>query len=205
VTKYSEAEVRARAAKSLLADPPATWNLSDDDMNERARMIPQGVKHKPAAVLVPIILRKELSVLLTTRTAHLKSHAGQIAFPGGRLEPDETPLQAALREAEEETGLSPNYIEALGHLPGYLTITAFMVTPVVAFVREGFELRAAADEVDEIFEVPLSFLMDHKNCERHARDFQGHTRYYNAYPWNDKYIWGATAGMIRNMAERLYG
>ncbi len=202
---YSENEIRTRASSRLLAEPGEGWDFSDDDMNERARMIPDGVKHKRAAVLIPIIARKIPTVLLTQRTAHLKAHAGQIAFPGGRIEDGETAVEAALRETEEETGLSRVHVEALGFMPGYLTITAFLITPVVALVREGFELQKADDEVDDIFEVPLDFLMDKKNCERHARDWQGITRYYNAYPWNDRYIWGATAGMIKSMAERMYG
>jgi 8-oxo-dGTP pyrophosphatase MutT (NUDIX family) len=202
---YSENEIRARASARLLSQAADGWDFSDDDMNERARMIPDSVKHKRAAVLIPIIAREKPTVLFTQRTAHLKAHAGQIAFPGGRIEEGESAVDAALRETEEETGLSRAHVEALGFMPGYLTITAFLITPVVAWVREGFELQKADDEVDDIFEVPLDFLMNRENCERHARDWQGVTRYYNAYPWNDRYIWGATASMIKSMAERMYG
>jgi mutator protein MutT len=203
--RYSESEIRARAADRLLAAPGEGWDFSDDDMNERAKLIPEGVGHKRAAVLIPIIARATPTVLLTQRTAHLSSHAGQIAFPGGKIEQGETAVEAALRETQEETGLASHHIEALGFLPGYLTITAYLITPVVAWVSEGFQLQKADDEVDEIFEVPLEFLMEDKNRERHGREWQGVTRYYNAYPWQGRYIWGATAGMIKSMAERMYG
>jgi 8-oxo-dGTP pyrophosphatase MutT (NUDIX family) len=204
MTLYSEQALRSRASR-LINVAPLDWNRSDDDMNERARLIPTGVKPKPSAVLIPIIMRDVPSVLLTTRTAQLKSHAGQIAFPGGKLDANETPLAAALREAQEEVGLDERFVEPIGYLDGYLTITAYMIAPVVALVHEGFTLQPAKEEVDDVFEVPLSFLMDVKNCERHSRDWQGVTRHYNAYPWQDRYIWGATAGIIRNMAERMYG
>jgi mutator protein MutT len=203
--RYSESEIRARASKHLLVSPGEGWDFSDDDMNERARMIPEGVAHKRAAVLIPIIARPSPTVLLTQRTAHLSSHAGQIAFPGGKIEQGESAVEAALRETQEETGLAAHHVEALGFLPGYLTITAYLITPVVAWVSEGFQLQKADDEVDEIFEVPLEFLMENKNRERHGREWQGVTRYYNAYPWQGRYIWGATAGMIKSMSERMYG
>jgi mutator protein MutT len=203
--RYSESEVRSRAAANLLAAPGEGWDFSDDDMNERAKLIPEGVAHKRAAVLIPIIARATPTVLLTQRTAHLSSHAGQIAFPGGKIEQGETAVEAALRETQEETGLAAHHVEALGFLPGYLTITAYLITPVVAWVSEGFQLQKADDEVDEIFEVPLEFLMEDKNRQRHGREWQGVTRYYNAYPWQGRYIWGATAGMIKSMSERMYG
>jgi 8-oxo-dGTP pyrophosphatase MutT (NUDIX family) len=121
-----------RARSGLLAEPPAAWDASDDDMNMKARMIPDGIQPKLASVLVPLVCRGEdLHVLLTQRTAHLSKHPGQIAFPGGRRDDGETPLQAALRETQEETGIDPRYVTPLGYLDGYLTVTGYLVNPVV--------------------------------------------------------------------------
>ena len=197
-------DFQARAKAGLRAEPPTGWNRSDDDMNDRARMIPDGVVTKPAAVLVPIVLRAEPMVLLTQRHADLSKHAGQIAFPGGRLDAGETALQAALRETFEETGLAPEFVQPLGYLDGYLTITHYIVTPVVALVREGFSLQAAPQEVDDIFEVPLSFLMNVQNRQTQSREWKGMTRHFYVFPHGDRYIWGATAGMIKNLYDRLY-
>jgi 8-oxo-dGTP pyrophosphatase MutT (NUDIX family) len=180
------------------------WNRSDDDMNERARMIPNGVIPRPAAVLVPIVMRQEPMVLLTQRQEHLKKHGGQIAFPGGRVDQGESALEAALREADEETGLHSSFIQPIGFGDGFLTITQYLVTPVVALVKECFVLKVQHDEVAEIFEVPLSFLMDKENCQKQGREFKGLVRYFYVYPFGERYIWGATAGMIRNLYDRLY-
>lgn len=201
---FNFADFKSRARSHLLPAPPQNWNRSDDDMNDRARMIPEGVKTKPAAVLIAIIMRTEPTVLLTQRHADLSNHAGQIAFPGGRTDENETALDAALREASEEIGLNQDFITPLGYLDGYLTITQYMVTPVVALVREGFSLRAQPDEVDDIFEVPLSFLMDSQNRQTQSREWKGMTRHFYVYPHGDRYIWGATAGMIKNLHDRLY-
>ncbi|MFO1034678.1 MAG: CoA pyrophosphatase [Hyphomicrobiales bacterium] len=199
-------DFRARAARRLLREPPASWDRSDDDMNQKARMIPEGVQPRQASVLVPVVMRPQgLTMLLTQRTEHLSKHAGQIAFPGGRREAGESALETALRETEEETGLARSFVEPIGFLDGYLTVTQFLVTPVVALVREGFSLKPDPNEVADVFEVPLAFLMQAANCERHAREFRGATRHYYVYPWQNRYIWGATAGMIRNMGDRLYG
>lgn len=194
--------VRARAR--LLPQPAATWDYSDDDMNAKARMIPVGVKPKPAAVLVPIILRDEPMVLLTQRHAGLSQHAGQIAFPGGRIDDGESPLQAALREAREEVGLVPSSVNWIGYLPSYLTVTAYQVVPVVALLEPGFELVLQSDEVDEAFEVPLAFLMTPENCQRQSREWQGMMRHYYVYQFANRHIWGATAGMIRSLHDSLY-
>lgn len=160
---------------------------------------------RPASVLVPIVQRpRELMVLLTRRTAHLKSHSGQIAFPGGRAEPhDASPEATALREAQEEIGLAPRHVEVLGKLSDYHTRTDFRVTPVVALVAPQFELRLDAHEVDEAFEVPLSFLLDPAHHERHWREFQGRRVGYFAIPYRDYYIWGATAAMLVNLYRFL--
>jgi 8-oxo-dGTP pyrophosphatase MutT (NUDIX family) len=205
MNEFSFSDFQNRAQSRLLKDAPNGWNRSDDDMNARAKMIPEGVVTRPAAVLVAIICRDIPTVLLTQRTAHMSKHAGQIAFPGGRLEEGETAVAAALREAEEETGLAPHYVDTIGYLDGYLTVTGFVVTPVVAWVREGFTLQPQATEVDDVFEVPLSFLMDKSNLKVHDRDFKGIQRHYYVYPYRERYIWGATAGMLKNLSDKLYG
>jgi len=160
---------------------------------------------RPASVLVPIVQRpEELRVLFTRRTAHLRDHSGQISFPGGRAEAhDASPEATALREAEEEIGLDPRQVELLGKLSDYHTRTDFRVTPVVGLVSTPFELRLDAHEVDEAFEVPLSFLLDPANHQRHAREFQGRQVHYFAIPWQEYYIWGATAGMLVNLYRFL--
>ena len=201
---FSFEDFLARAKAQLLNQPAVTWDRSDDDLNAKARMIPEGVKPKQAAVLVPIVRHNEPTVLLTQRHAGLSKHAGQIAFPGGRTDEGETPFHAALREAQEEVGLESQHVQLLGYLPSYLTVTAYQVAPVVALVEPGFTLHLQRDEVDEAFEVPLSFLMNLENCRRHAREWQGVARHYSAYQFGDRHIWGATAGMIRSLHEQLY-
>jgi len=161
----------------------------------------------PAAVLVGIVDQPSgLTVLLTQRTAHLSDHAGQIAFPGGRLEPgDADAIAAALREAEEEVGLPASHVEVIGRLDTYVTGTGFEVTPVVGFIRTPYPVRPDPFEVAEIFEVPLDFLIDPKNLERGTREWRGTTRSYYALPYQQRYIWGATAGILVNLAEVLRG
>lgn len=158
-----------------------------------------------ASVLFPIVLREdEPTVLLTQRTDHLRDHAGQISFPGGRAEEDDSsPEHTALREAEEEIGLSPCHVEIVGFLPEYRTVTGYRITPVVAFLTPPFELRPDPSEVAEVFEVPLSFLIDPANHERHSREYQGETRYFFAMPYGRYFIWGATAGIIVTLARAL--
>jgi 8-oxo-dGTP pyrophosphatase MutT (NUDIX family) len=194
----------SRAQTLLRPDAPLSWDRSDDDMNAKARMIPVGVVPKAAAVLIGIFDGASgPSVLLTQRKATLSKHAGQIAFPGGRLDVGETPLQAALREAEEETGLDRQFVEPLGYLDGYLTVTGYFVVPVVARILPGYSLVAQVDEVDEIFDVPLDFLMTASNRETHAREWNGLQRQYFVYPYEKRFIWGATAGMIKNLSDRF--
>lgn len=160
---------------------------------------------KAAAVLVPIVTRPdELTVLFTRRTAHLRSHSGQISFPGGRIEEGDASEQAAaLRETQEEIGIAGSSIEVIGRLADYHTRTGFRVTPVVGLVAVPFALRVDAREVDEVFEVPLSFLLDPANHQKHSREFQGRQREYYAIPYLEHYIWGATAGMLVNFYRHL--
>jgi 8-oxo-dGTP pyrophosphatase MutT (NUDIX family) len=154
-----------------------------------------------AAVLVPIVNRPGgATVLLTRRTDHLADHAGQISFPGGRAEPEDPgPACTALREAEEEVGLTPRHVEVIGVLPDYWTVTGYRVTPVVAWVEPPFILTPDRFEVAETFEVPLDFLMDPARHERHSYDYQGSRRSYIAVPYEGRFIWGATAAILVNL------
>lgn len=160
----------------------------------------------PASVLVPLVEREGgLTVLLTRRTAHLTDHPGQISFPGGRAEAfDDSPVDTALRETEEEIGLHRRHIEVLGVLPDYLTGTGYRVTPVVGLVVPPFTVEADPHEVAEIFEVPLAFLMDGANHQRLSFDLpEGGRRSFYAMPYRDYFVWGATAGMLRNLFHFL--
>ncbi len=162
----------------------------------------------PAAVLIAIVLRAQPTVLLTQRTPYLSTHSGQIAFPGGKVdESDHDATAAALREAEEEVGLPTSHVEVLGQLPIYTTGSSFLITPVVALVRPGFELRPNAFEVAEVFEVPLAFLMNPANHRHHNVHWQGAERHWLSMPYLDagveRFVWGATAGMLRNFYRFL--
>jgi len=161
----------------------------------------------PAAVLVPLVRREEeLTVLLTPRTAHLSHHAGQVAFPGGRIEPsDPDPVHAALREAEEEVGLPYDHVSVIGRLDTYITGTGYEITPVVGLVRAPYPVRPDPEEVADVFEVPLAFVLDPANHERHSREVKGRVRAFFVLPYPGRYIWGATAGMLVNLAEVLSG
>lgn len=158
-----------------------------------------------AAVLIPVIDHPAgLTVLFTQRTTHLKSHAGQVSFPGGRVEPGDASAEfTALREAEEEIGLSAGRVEILGRLPDYRTRTGFRVTPVIGLVTPPLELEPDAREVAEVFEVPLAFLLDPNNRQRRTREFQGTTVGYYVFEYEDRVIWGATAGMLVNLYRML--
>jgi 8-oxo-dGTP pyrophosphatase MutT (NUDIX family) len=177
----------------------------DHDLNPAS--FPGAAKtFKPAAVLVPIVMRDaEPSVILTRRASHLNNHAGQISFPGGRAEDhDGTAVDTALRESEEEIGLAPRLVEVIGALSTYVTVTQYSVIPVVGLVEPTFDLQAQVSEVAEIFEVPLRFLLDRTNHQKHSGFHNGVERFWYAMPYNDYYIWGATAGMIKDLSERSY-
>lgn len=200
---------RARARLTLdvptaLNDHAAPGRRGDLDLDpslwERAGV----AATRPAAVLIPVVDRPEPTVLLTQRT-ELPSHPGQIAFPGGKIEPlDVTPADAALREAEEEIGLSRASIEPIGYLDLYLTFSGYRILPTVARVRPPYRLVINEAEVADAFEVPLAFLMDAQNHALHSRDWKGVTRKYYAMPFGERYIWGVTAGILRNLYERIY-
>lgn len=166
---------------------------------------PPGHPLTPAAVLVPLVDRPNgFTVLLTQRTQHLTDHAGQISFPGGRIEAsDADAFDAALRETEEEVGLPRSYVEIIGRLDTYVTGTGYEITPAVGFVRVPYPMNADPFEVAEIFEVPLSFIVDPANHQRQSREARGRTRTFFVLPYENRYIWGATAGMLVNLAEIL--
>lgn len=160
---------------------------------------------REAAVLVPLVEHAGgATVIFTQRTAHLTAHAGQISFPGGRMEPfDGSPEETALRETEEEIGLSREHVEIIGRLDTYVTRTGFRVTPVVGVVRPPFRLTPDPTEVAEVFEVPLAFILDPSNPQRHSREFQGAKRFFYVFPYQHRFIWGATAGMLVNLRDVL--
>ncbi len=194
------ARVRLLASPPLLNEPQSP---GDDDLNPGLGKFPSGLRH--AAVLVPVVARTPLTILLTARTEHLPAHPGQIAFPGGKVEThDAGPLAAALRETREEIALDEAFIDPLGYLAPYRTGTGYIITPSVALVRPGFRLTANPEEVAEIFEVPFAFLMNEANHEVHSRVWSGAERRFYAMPYGERYIWGATAGIIRTLYRRLF-
>lgn len=206
IHRFDEDEFRSLAPLRLHGAPPEIPSRSDDDLNPEVPVIPRQEEPRPAAVLVPLVPRDgSLNMLLTERQPHMRQHAGQVAFPGGRIDgTDLGPIAAALRETEEETGILPGFVEPLGFLDTYLTSTNYRVVPVVGIVRPGFTVIPQTHEVADVFEVPLTFLMNPEHHERHSRDWQGRLRYYYAMPWQGRYIWGATAGMIRNLYSLMY-
>ncbi|MDN2579405.1 CoA pyrophosphatase [Aquibium sp. ELW1220] len=200
---FSAEDFRRRAARE---QAPHAVEFGDHVLNPTIAHLIRPTLLRDAAVLVPVVDRGlDATLLLTKRTEKLRSHSGQIAFPGGRIDPeDETPVHAALREAEEEIGLDASFIDVVGRMPDYVTGSGYRIAPVLAVVRPGFLLTINADEVDDAFEVPLSFLMDPVNHRRESRVWQDQERFFYTMPHGERYIWGVTAGIIRTLWERLY-
>ena len=199
-----------RDIEHRLGNPPADMTARDTgdhilnpDMGPYARW---SGPPREAAVLIPIVPTEHgHGVILTQRTAHLKSHAGQIAFPGGKIDgTDAGAVEAALREADEEIGLNPGDVRQIGVLAPYLTGSGYRVTPVVAYVTHPGDLKPNPDEVEEVFDVPLGFLMNSANHQKLSRVWQGKRRYFYAMPYGERYIWGVTAGIIRSMYETVF-
>lgn len=200
-----------RAAQHLRREPPGILDpkgnpCGDHELEMDGRPFVMAALPKPAAVLVPVVMHEdEATVLFTERASHLRDHSGQIAFPGGKIDADEaSPLDTALREAEEEIGLDRSFVRPVGFLDSYLSSSGYIVFPVVGLVTPRFSLTLNTTEVADAFEVPLSFLMDPANHEIHAREWKGHIRQYYAMPFRERYIWGVTAGILRNLYVRLY-
>jgi 8-oxo-dGTP pyrophosphatase MutT (NUDIX family) len=187
---------RLRAALETQHDPILlTGDFHDFDPDEITR---------PAAVLIPVTDRADPGVILTVRNANMRRHAGQIAFPGGRIDPeDDGPVDAALREAEEEIALPRSAVQVIGTGDRYRTVTGYCVTPVIGVVTPDLVLRPAEAEVAEVFEVPLSFLLNRDNHVEGSADYQGQMRRFYEIPWEGRHIWGATAAMIVNLSKRL--
>jgi 8-oxo-dGTP pyrophosphatase MutT (NUDIX family) len=188
-----------------LTDPSLIPESGDQGTDRMLEILAREQPIRPAAVLIPVVDHPQPTVLLTQRSAHLNEHAGQISFPGGKIDPtDATPLEAALREAEEEVGLIREFVDPIGYLDLYGTSFGFRILPTVARVRPGFKLQVSAAEVDDAFEVPLAFLMDPANHQIHSKLFRGVERHYYAMPYEERYIWGATAGILRVLYERIF-
>ncbi len=212
--KFTGDELRQLALNCLLQDIPKSAfdfsipsGRSDFDLNPDYHENLEGdLAPRLAAVLIPVInYERGAKVLLTRRPNSMPSHPGQVAFPGGKVEKaDFGPEAASLREAQEEVGLDPNLVETIGFLDTYQTGTGFRVVPVVGLVHSSYDLKLDPREVDEAFEVPLEFLMTPHNHQKHSRIWKGRKRAYYAMPYGDKFIWGATAGMLRNFYDRVY-
>jgi 8-oxo-dGTP pyrophosphatase MutT (NUDIX family) len=188
-----------------LTDASITPTRGDHDADPVMKKIAEVRPVRPAAVLVPVVEHAEPTVLLTQRAQHLPDHAGQVSFPGGKIDKsDVSPLASALREAEEEIGLKRDFVKPLGYLDLYMTTLGYRIVPVLARVRPGFSLTLNTSEVDATFEVPLAFLMDQTNVQRHSRDWQGMRRHYYAITFGERYIWGVTAGILRNLHDRIF-
>ncbi len=186
-------------------DPLDAWiaGLTPEQTQELRRHLP--AQFKRAAVMVPLVERREgLTVLLTQRASHLKNHPGQISFPGGRMEPgDAGPWEAALRETQEEIGLAPVFASLAGYLHDHVVLTGYLITPAVAFVRPGFDLQLDRTEVDDVFEVPLEFVLDPAHHVPRKRQFAGQEFLTHDIPYGERHIWGATAGMLLSLYRLL--
>jgi 8-oxo-dGTP pyrophosphatase MutT (NUDIX family) len=200
--------VRARLSFDVppgLVDPNIIPESGDPGTDRMLEIIAREQPVRPAAVLIPVVDHKEPTVLLTQRSPNLSEHAGQIAFPGGKIDAtDASPRDAALREAWEEVGLDRSFIDPIGYLGVYGTGFGFRILPTVARVKPGFKLTINDSEVVDAFEVPLSFLMNPENHQIHSKEFRGMERSYYAMPYAERNIWGATAGILRVLYERIY-
>lgn len=201
--------IRARAGRLIDLENPVFdfAGAGDHTLNPHLPDIaPPGESLRDAAVLFGVVKREPATVLFTLRTPHLSSHAGQIALPGGKIDAgDRDPLAAALREAEEEVGLSPSLVEPLGYGDVYSTRSGYRIVPVVALIPETAKIVANPQEVADVFEVPLDHLMTPANHLRNSREWNGARRYFYSMPYGERYIWGVTAGIVRTLFERLYG
>jgi 8-oxo-dGTP pyrophosphatase MutT (NUDIX family) len=202
---YSAEEFRRRAETHIAGSPGDFLQYGDYKLNPGTELGLEGMDLKDAAVLIPVVeAGGDARVIFTQRTSTLRKHSGQIAFPGGKLDADETAELAALREAEEEIGLGRHFVEVIGRLPSVPVLSGFRITPVLATVRPGFELTPNPGEVESVFDVPLSFLMDPANHRRERRMFGDRDWFYYVMSYQDRRIWGITAGIVRSVYERLY-
>jgi len=203
--RYSAEEFRRRAEMHIAGTPGDFLQYGDYKLNAGAELSLDNMDLKDAAVLIGVVEQDDdARVIFTQRTSTLRKHSGQIAFPGGKLDSGETPESAALREAEEEIGLARHFVDVIGHLPSIPVMSGFRITPVLATVRAGFELTLNPDEVEFVFDAPLSFLMNPANHSRERRKFGEREWYYYVMPYEDRRIWGITAGIVRSVYERLY-
>ncbi|MFZ2101450.1 MAG: CoA pyrophosphatase [Oricola sp.] len=202
--RFTVADFRSRAAER--AGPIQRGDFGDHHLNPDAKEMFLSANMRDAAVLIPVIDRPEApTVLLTRRTMNLRTHSGQIAFPGGRIDPEDHDAEtAAMRECQEETGIGPEHIEVVGRLPDYMAGSGFRIAPVLSVLTPDFTITPNPHEVDAVFEVPLAFLMDEVNHAQASRVVGEHLRHYYEMPYGDWHIWGVTAGIIRVMYERLY-
>lgn len=205
--RYSAAEFRRRAMEQMLTLGEEAWREHGDSLLNPS-VIPHlaDMKLKDAAVLIPVVDDgDEARVIFTQRTTTMRKHSGQIAFPGGAVDADDVDVEeAAMREAEEEISLDRRFVEPVGRLPHYKALSGFSITPVLAVVQPGFELVPNPTEVEQVFDVPLSFLMDPRNHERGSGVWLGAERHYYRMPYEGRNIWGITAGIVRVIYERLY-
>lgn len=204
MTIFSADEFRRRAEMHIGGSPPDFFNYGEYRLNPDIHLKLDGMHLRDAAVLIGIVEDEEAHVILTKRTDALRKHSGQIAFPGGKIDPGENAEQAAVREAEEEIGLARHFIDVIGALPDIPVLSGFRITPVLATVRTGFTLQPNPDEVEHVFQVPLSFLMEPGNHEEGIWDSKGKDHKYYIMPYGGWRIWGITAGIIRSVYERLY-
>lgn len=199
-------EFTRRTITTRLSDPHSYLSSSEEDLWHRDH-IPEGMRLRHAAVLMPLVSRRHgVHVLLTQRTSHLKGHPGQISFPGGGVEPaDRDRADTALRETVEEVGLSRDRIEILGAMPDYALNSGYLVTPVIGWIEPPYEIAPDPYEVQDVFEIPLRHFLEHRNFQRRRYEYDGLVRRYLAAPYDGRYVWGATAGMLYFFFQLLRG